>query len=141
MPRASLSPANIDVWLGDPDKKWDIIHFNFGIHDRNTPLPDYSERLEQLIERMQRTGAKVIWASTTPIPDSSDGKQTANSIVQRNATAAELAREHDLVIDDLFTALTPHLAEYQNPDDVHFNAVGYAFLGSEVAKSIAAALE
>jgi len=34
---------NIEVWLGDG--KWDVIHFNFGIHDRATPLPDYTQRL------------------------------------------------------------------------------------------------
>ncbi|MEZ5948542.1 MAG: SGNH/GDSL hydrolase family protein [Planctomycetaceae bacterium] len=77
---------NIDVWLGDG--KWDLIHFNFGIHDRNTPLPDYLQRLELLIKRMRQTGAKLVWASTTPIPDSPDGKQTARSIVERNAAAA-----------------------------------------------------
>ncbi|MBL8830000.1 MAG: SGNH/GDSL hydrolase family protein, partial [Planctomycetaceae bacterium] len=33
---------NIDVWLGDG--KWDVIHFNFGIHDRSTPLADYTQR-------------------------------------------------------------------------------------------------
>ncbi|MCA9089270.1 MAG: SGNH/GDSL hydrolase family protein, partial [Planctomycetaceae bacterium] len=36
----------MDVWLGDG--KWDLIHFNFGIHDRNTPIADYTERLKQL---------------------------------------------------------------------------------------------
>jgi hypothetical protein len=45
---------NIDVWLGDG--KWDLIHFNFGIHDRNTPVADYTQRLDQLIQRMQKTG-------------------------------------------------------------------------------------
>src|SRR5690606_25554132 len=34
----------IEIWLGDG--KWDLIHFNFGIHDRNTPIPDYLQRLE-----------------------------------------------------------------------------------------------
>jgi acyl-CoA thioesterase-1 len=29
--------------------RWDVIHFNFGIHDRNTPSDDYTQRLEQLI--------------------------------------------------------------------------------------------
>jgi len=48
----------IDVWLGDG--KWDVIHFNFGIHDRATPISDYTQRLEQLIERMKQTGAKVV---------------------------------------------------------------------------------
>lgn len=64
---------NIDVWLGDG--RWDLIHFNFGIHDRNTPATDYTTRLHQLVTRMQKTGAKLIWATTTPIPNTPDGKQ------------------------------------------------------------------
>lgn len=125
---------NIDVWLGDG--KWDLIHFNFGIHDRNTPLPDYLQRLELLIKRMRQTGAKLVWASTTPIPDSPDGKQTARSIVERNAAAAELMHTHGVAIDDLFSAITPHLEALQNPNDVHFNAKGYDFLGKQVADFI-----
>ena len=42
---ANCGPAekgmkNIEVWLGDG--RWDLIHFNFGIHDRSTPIADYS---------------------------------------------------------------------------------------------------
>jgi acyl-CoA thioesterase-1 len=40
---------------------------------------------------------------------------------------------HGIAIDDLFTDITPHLAEMQNPNDVHYNARGYEFLGSRVA--------
>jgi lysophospholipase L1-like esterase len=129
----------LDVWLGEG--KWDVIHFNFGIHDRATPLADYQQRLEQLIERLQKTGAKVIWASTTPIPDDPAKNQTAISIVERNQAAAEVMKKHGVTTDDLGTAITPHLAEMQNPHDVHFNAAGYDFLGQQVAASIAGALQ
>lgn len=130
---------NLDVWLGSG--KWDAIHFNFGIHDRNTPLPDYTQRLEQLVERMKKTGAKLIWASTTPIPDSPDGKQTAASIVERNKAAAVVMKKHGVLTDDLFAAIAPRLAEMQPPNDVHFNAKGYDFLGETVAASIQQALK
>lgn len=125
---------NIDVWLGDG--KWDLIHFNFGIHDRNTPIPDYRQRLEQLIERMRKTGAKLMWASTTPCPDTKDGKYKSAPIPERNTAAAEVINKHGIAINDLFAAITPHLATMQNPDDVHFNARGYDFLGETVAKAI-----
>ncbi|MBM3890835.1 MAG: SGNH/GDSL hydrolase family protein [Verrucomicrobia bacterium] len=129
---------NIEVWLGDG--KWDVIHFNFGIHDRAIPIADYTQRLEQLIARMKKTGAKLIWASTTPIPDDPAKKQTAASIVERNQVAAELIKKHGVAMDDLFAAITPHLATMQNPNDVHFNAKGYDFLGETVAKAIEARL-
>jgi hypothetical protein len=129
---------NIEVWLGDG--KWDLIHFNFGIHDRNTPISDYTQRLEQLIERMKKTGAKLVWATTTPIPEDPAKKHSAASIVERNEAAAELMKKHGVTTDDLFAAMTPNLAEMQIPNDVHFKDKGYDFLGETVAKAIEAQL-
>ncbi len=129
----------LDIWLGDG--KWDVIHFNFGIHDRGTPVADYKERLEQLVERMAKTGAKLVWASTTPIPDDSAKRQTAASIVERNAAAAEVMSKHSIPTDDLFNAITPQLETLQNPNDVHFTAAGYDFLGAEVAACLEATLK
>ena len=129
----------IDVWLGQ--EKWDVIHFNFGIHDRATPLVDYTKRLEELLERLEKTGAKIVWASTTPIPDDPAKKQSAASIVERNLAAAMLMKKRGHSIDDLFSEISPKLDTLQNPNDVHFNAAGYDFLGAQVAVSILAVLE
>jgi lysophospholipase L1-like esterase len=134
---------NIDAWLTDHPggEKWDVIHFNFGIHDRGTPVADYTARLEQLVQRMKQTGAKLVWASTTPIPDNPEQKQTAASIVERNAAAAEVMQKHEVAIDDLFGFITPRLAEMQRPKDVHFKDEGYELLGQKVAESVADALK
>ena len=125
---------NLDVWLGEG--KWDVIHFNFGIHDRATPAADYVKRLEEIVGRLEKTGAKLIWASTTPIPDNPAQKQTAASIVEKNALAAEVMKKHGIPTDDLFAAITPHLAKLQNPNDVHFTGEGYDFLGAQVGEAI-----
>ena len=132
--------TKLDVWLGDG--KWDVIHFNFGIHDRGTSIADYTKRLEQLVARMQQTGAKLVWASTTPIPDDPSQKQTAASIAERNRAAAEVMKRHDIPVDDLYVAVAPHVSEYQlPPPNVHFKEEGYNFLGQQVAAAILAQLE
>ena len=77
----------MEIWLGDG--RWDVIHFNFGIHDRRTPPADYKQRLETIIARLQKTGAKLVWASTTPVPpDTADGPSVPATIVEKNITAA-----------------------------------------------------
>lgn len=129
----------IDIWLGE--EKWDVIHFNFGIHDRNTPLTEYGARLEQLVQRMAKTGAKLVWASTTPIPDDAPKQQTAASVVEHNQLASKIMEKYGVKTDDLFEAITPQLATLQNPNDVHFNAAGYDFLGQTVATAVEAALK
>jgi hypothetical protein len=129
----------LDVWMGDG--KWDVVHFNFGIHDRATPAADYEQRLETLVTRMKATGAKLVWASTTPIPpETRDGPAATQAIVEKNEIAARVMKKHDVAIDDLFGFITPHLEQAQNPKDVHFNAAGYEMLGKKVAESLMAGL-
>lgn len=129
----------LDVWLGEG--KWDVIHFNFGIHDRKTAPADYEKRLDEFTARLQKTGAKVIWASTTPVPpDTKDGPQASAAIEERNAIAAKVMRARGAAVDDLFSFVTPHLAEVQNPKDVHFTAAGYKLLGGKAAEEILKAL-
>lgn len=128
----------LDVWLGEG--KWDLIHFNFGIHDRATPLEDYRTRLGQIVDRLAATGAKLVWATTTPIPDVPAKGYTAESIVERNAVAAELMKAKGVAVNDLFTTVSPHVAEYRLPEDVHFNPAGYDFLAARVAEAIGEAV-
>lgn len=125
----------LEIWLGKD--KWDVIHFNFGIHDRATPAADYEKRLEQIVTRLKATGAKVIWASTTPIPpDTKDGPAASQAIVEKNQIAAHVATRQSIATDDLFAFITPHLATAQNPKDVHFTGDGYKLLAQQVARSI-----
>lgn len=122
----------LDVWLGDGE--WDIVHFNFGIHDRNLPVDEYADQLGQIVERLKKTGATLYWASTTPIPDSPAKKYVASSIVERNAAAATVMEEHSVETNNLYKAMMPRVAEFENPDDVHFNGPGNEFLGQQVAE-------
>ncbi len=133
----------LDIWLDGG--KWDVIHFNFGIHDRATPPADYEQRLQTLVTRLKATGAKIIWASTTPIPpdvkNAKDGPADSAAIVERNKIAAKVMEQNGVAIDDLFTFITPHIAQVQNPQDVHFNGQGYDLLGGKVAEAIGAQLK
>jgi hypothetical protein len=62
----------IDKWLGDGP--WDVIHFNFGLHDAvpsvnpEAHVRQYVENLRKIVARLEKTGAKLIWANTTPLP-------------------------------------------------------------------------
>ena len=45
--------ANFDDWVAPPPgKRWDLIHFGFGYHDRLRPGAPYAANLEKLIERL-----------------------------------------------------------------------------------------
>jgi hypothetical protein len=82
-------------WLGDA--KWDVIHFNFGLHDAKfmsqttlrSTREQYATNLCTLVAQMKATGAKLIFATTTPVPNGGKLSPTRkfDSIPERNKVA------------------------------------------------------
>jgi hypothetical protein len=130
---------HLDVWLGEG--KWDLIHFNFGIHDRKTGLDDYKKRLGEIGLRLKATGAKIIWATTTPIHEDPAKGYIPASIDERNAAATLIMKQHGVAINDLHAFILPHVAKDRIPNDVHFQQSGNERLGAEVARVIEKNLE
>ncbi len=124
----------LHIWLGDG--KWDLIHFNFGIHDRNSKADDYAARLEQIVKRLRTTGARLVWGSSTPLSGRMLDKTKSDPMVRLNKTAAEVMKRHGIPIDDLYAVVKPTLATIQGPDGCHYRPAGYKILGQAVAKCI-----
>ncbi len=123
----------LDIWLGNG--KWDLITFNFGIHDRKTKPETYIANLQKLINRLKKTNAKLLWISTTPIPsDSIYGSNDA--IIQKNKLAATLMQKNSIPQCDLYTWIHPDLKTDQNPKDCHFSNKGYTRLAEKVSQAI-----
>ena len=145
----------IDSWLAGG--KWDVIHFNFGLHDlkyideqgKNTPPEkghvqvseaDYEKNLEAIVAKMKATGAKLIFATTTPVPPGADAR-IKNDERKYNDIARRVMQKHGVAIDDLCAFSVPRLAEIQLPANVHFKPEGSKELGKQVAASIVKALD
>lgn len=146
---------NLDTWLGQD--RWDVIHFNFGLHDlkyvdaagRNTspekgrpqvPLPDYENNLEQIVQRLNQTGATLIFATTTPVAPG-EKQRVSDDAVKYNEAARRVMARNDIRINDLHGFCLPRLKEIQLPADVHFTKAGSELLAVEVAKQIESALK
>ncbi len=152
--------AGLDTWLavdtpaGQTPAKWDVIHFNFGLHDikimkggltdpiLQVPPDQYEKNLRELVKRLQATGAKLIWASTTPVPDSTrlSPPRIAADVLKYNEIAAHVMADNKIPTDDLYHAILPKEAQLQAKNNVHFSKEGYQLLAQHVAASIKAAL-
>jgi|GEM_PF-171864 len=129
----------LPVYLGDG--KWDVIHFNFGIHDRNTDAAVYAANLEQIITQLEKTGAKLIWARTTPVLTPTNAEAyTPELCAQVNQIADGVMQRHHIPEDDLCSLIEPRLAELQIPNNVHFKEEGYKLLAGQIAAQILASV-
>ena len=136
----------IEEWLGDG--KWDVIHFNWGLHDlkymegkKQVPLDEYEKNLRSLVKRMKQTGAKLIWCSTTPVPEGVTPPRKNSEVLEYNAVAAKIMQDEQVVTDDLYTFANERLEKIQIPNNVHFTPEGSKVLAEQVTRSIQEALK
>jgi hypothetical protein len=139
--------AKINEWLGAG--AWDVIHFNFGLHDIRrleggqwqVSMSGYEGNLRRIVARLKQTGARLIFATTTPVPQGRlSPPRVPGDEITFNAIAARVMREQGVAVNDLHAFSRDRLAEWQVPANVHFHDEGSRALAGEVARQIRAAL-
>lgn len=146
--------SRLDGWLGPGP--WAVIHFNFGLHDLKyldaegtyiVPKPgdqplatpeQYADNLRTIVARLKRTGARLVFATTTPVPDGTVGR-IAGSERAYNDAALAVTREAGVAVDDLW-AFTHERPALQKPHNVHFTPEGDEAIAHVVTAAIAAQL-
>ena len=148
---------SLETWLGE--EPWDVIHFNWGLHDlkyiaadaqgplhsaklldvaegkQMVPLDAYAANLERLLVRLKKTGAALIWCATTPVPEGAKGRVPGEA-ARYNDAAASVMRRHGVPINDLHALAAAHLEEIQRPANVHFTPEGSRLLAGQVMRHI-----
>ena len=145
----------LDTWLALDGGHWDVIHFNFGLHDlkhvlpgtlknsndpthpNQAPIDVYERQLREITERLLKTGADVIFATTTPVPDGGVRPfRDPQDVIDYNWVAYELMFELGVQVNWLYDFASARLDQLQQPKNVHFTMQGSIALGKEVAKLI-----
>lgn len=133
----------VDAWLGKGN--WDVIHFNFGLHDlklmfdglHQVSPDDYERNLGRIVFRLKQTGAKLVFATTTPVPEGKvSPPRSPSDVVLYNERAVKVMKANGVAVDDLYGFALPNLGEWQLPVNVHFKDSASAALGKEVARVI-----
>jgi acyl-CoA thioesterase-1 len=153
--------ATIDRWLQIDGGKWDVIHFNWGLHDLKHMKADgkatsdlatdppqatvevYEKQLREIVAKLKVTGSKLVFATTTPVPDEPMKVYRNNDdVIRYNEAALRVMKDNGIAINDLYTLVKPRMKELQiQPANVHFVPSGSEVLAAEVVKAIRAALK
>ncbi len=155
--------ANVDYWLTPKHlnskflfedlavivryRKYDIIHFNIGLH--GWPIGriaenEYVPLLEKYVSTLKKNAgnACLIWSSITPVTET--GKPELNheinpTITKRNKLAKEVMQNSGIPVNDLYGLMENRL-ELSRGDRFHWNAGGYELMGGQTITTILAEL-
>lgn len=134
--------------------EWDVIHFNVGLHDLKyvsgrtldkkngqqvSSIPDYKKNLREIVSYLQKTfpRAKLVFATTTPVPDDAAGRFAGDARRYNEAALEVLAAYPSIRINDLYGFTKPQQRDWWvKPGDVHFSELGKNRQGDEVARVI-----
>ena len=124
--------------------KFDVVHWNNGYWDMNVeapmtqamhPLEEYLHFLRRILGEIRNNGAKVIFATTTPVPESAEVRATAqvdaflhyrNEWVRTyNDAAKKLMAEENVPVNDLYALCLESPTYYKCPDMLHLTQEGY----------------
>ena len=99
---------HVDRWLALEGGGWDVIHFNFGLHDLKRVKPDtgknsqdpadprqagrpvYRAQLREITAKLYGTGARLVFATTTPFPPGVKPWRDPEDAVRYNRVALEV---------------------------------------------------
>ncbi len=127
-----------------------MITFNYGLHDikfhsydmtnKQVCSPwEYQLSFQYVIERLRKTGARLLWVTTTPLKGSQEGDRVpGDDVVFNDAAMQVLADYPEVMVVDLYLSSVAHLDQQ---DMVHFTSPsGKERAGSLLSEKIEIAL-
>ena len=140
-------------WIADIE--WDVIHFNFGLHDikhidwitkKNSNSQEdphqaspkqYGKNLKFIVKKLKKTEAKLIFATTTPYPNTvrKPLRKPGMSKIY-NEVALKIMAKNNIQVNDLYNYVLPKMEKLQRPNNVHFSLYGSQKLAEKVVTSI-----
>ena len=121
--------------------KFDVIHFNNGLHGIQYDSAQYEKGLKKLVRLLEKNGqgAKLIGATSTRVLPGYSGWKSdelnLKMVLTRNEIMLRICHEKGIGVDDLFEVTVDH-PEMYSKDKIHYNEIGYQALGQQVTSSL-----
>jgi hypothetical protein len=130
-----------EIRMALEDGVYRVIHFNNGLHG-HLSVQEYGRRLENYLQMIQELskGAKLIWASSTPVTQPVTGhpidEKINGLVIDRNAVAEKIMQKYHIPINDLYPLMLDKDELRRPQDGFHYNDHGNQILGNVVTNRI-----
>lgn len=126
----------------EKDSKYDIVHFNNGLHGEDIAVEVYKAKMHELLKKLKCRN--IILATSTRIYNK--GNETIDEKWEKrlekiNFAVKELAEKEGYILDDLYEVSKLIPKEQRNDDGTHYTDEGYSIFAKHVNRIIKDALK
>ena len=151
---AAYSLSKLNGLINSAGGKVDLVHFNNGYWDMTThlngdlmhPIPEYLHFLKRIIDLSRFAGAKVIFATTTPLVEAVEADDNTGTgvkisgknetVIEYNNAAKALMKTEGVTVNDLYEFCIKHPTCYKSEDMLHHSHEGNLACAKVIAEAI-----
>lgn len=134
---------------------FDLVHWNNGYWDMNIeapmteaihPLNEYENCLRRIIHLLRANGARIVFATTTPVYESGEAQDNTGTeavinyrndwVIRYNEAACRIMEAEGVVVNDLYTLCLKGPKYYKCDDMLHLTEEGYWEIARQTADCI-----
>lgn len=135
-----LSPAYVGMLeklIEDSD--YEVVYYNYGLHAGDVTAEEYEEAYRNILKMFLKKSKVIIGLTTHVLDETNLDKESdvwSKIVRERNARANKLAKEFDILVDDLYTVSVQLGKEGKSEDGVHFSPLGVEKIAQSRIKAI-----
>ncbi len=119
------------------NSKYDIVHFNHGLHGWHMSTRTYKSRIKKLLEKLNCKNTIIANSTVVYLKGNKEINQGAQIVIEkRNLAVEELAKENSYVFNDLHSVSKTIPSDLRTEEGIHYTEKGSLQLAKQVVNKI-----
>ncbi len=119
------------------NSKYDILHFNHGLHGWHMNVKTYKSKIKKLLEKLNCKNTIIANSTIVYLKGNKEINQGAQRVIEkRNSAVEELAQENHYGFNDLHSVSRTIPPELRTEEGIHYTEKGSLQLAKQVVKKI-----
>ncbi len=119
------------------NSKYDLVHFNHGLHAWHLSTKSYKNRIDKLLKKLNCKNTIIANSTVVYLKGNKEINQGAQRVIEkRNSALEQIANENGYSFNDLHSVSRTIPPEFRTEDGIHYTEKGSIYLAKQVVEKI-----
>lgn len=120
------------------DSKYDVIHFNHGLHGKHMSVKRYKKGVLRVLDNIDVNTKLILATSTRVLKDNENVVDSTweKKVIERNQAIKEIAGIKNCAVDDLYPISVCMEYIHRTKDGFHYDNIGYDIFADKVSEEV-----